>query len=122
MAYVSQEKKAELVALAKAVLPSDWKATFSVRNHSTMVCTISQAPASVLADYKANENAPEPYVNHYHLQPNWQGESLKVLEALKAALFTGNHDRSDSMSDYFDVGWYVSINFGKWNKPCKYVA
>jgi len=29
----------------------------------------------------------------------------------------GNHDRSDIQSDYFDVGWYKSVNIGKWNKP-----
>jgi hypothetical protein len=28
-----------------------------------------------------------------------------------------NHDNSDIMTDYFDVGWYVNIYVGKWNKP-----
>jgi hypothetical protein len=28
----------------------------------------------------------------------------------------GNHDNSDIQSDYFDVGWYVEVNIGKWNK------
>jgi hypothetical protein len=30
---------------------------------------------------------------------------------------TGNHDRSDIQSDYFDVGWYVDVNIGSWNRP-----
>ena len=34
----------------------------------------------------------------------------------------GNHDRSDPQSDYFDVGWYVDVNIGKWNKPYTLVA
>jgi hypothetical protein len=29
----------------------------------------------------------------------------------------GNHDRSDIQTDYFDVGWYKSVNIGTWNKP-----
>jgi hypothetical protein len=29
----------------------------------------------------------------------------------------GNHDNSDIMTDYFDVGWYVDVNIGLWNKP-----
>lgn len=28
-----------------------------------------------------------------------------------------NHNRSDSQTDYFDVGHYTSINLGSWNKP-----
>lgn len=123
MAYMSQERKKELVAKAKAVLPPDWKASFGVRHNSTIVCTIKQAPKSVLSDYKAEvENPnPNPCVNHYHLEQAWKGKSLKVLEALKLALHSGNHDRSDIYTDYFDVGWYVDIGFGKWNKPCEFV-
>jgi hypothetical protein len=29
----------------------------------------------------------------------------------------GNWDKSDIQSDYFNVGWYVDVNIGKWNKP-----
>jgi len=29
----------------------------------------------------------------------------------------GNHDNSDIMTDYFDVGWYISVRLGKWDKP-----
>jgi hypothetical protein len=32
-------------------------------------------------------------------------------------MMVGNHNRSDIMSDYHDVGWYVDINIGQWNKP-----
>jgi hypothetical protein len=26
------------------------------------------------------------------------------------------------MTDYFDVGWYIDINVGKWNKPYQFEA
>jgi hypothetical protein len=34
----------------------------------------------------------------------------------------GNHDNSDIQSDYFDVGWYISINVGRWDKPYELVT
>lgn len=120
MAYVSKETKATLVAEAKKVLPKGWKATFGVRHHSTMVMTIRKAPASVLEDYLGDKSHDHPHVNHHHLETCWKGETLKTLEALRAALMTGNHDHSDIQSDYFDVGWYVSMNFGQWDKPCEF--
>jgi len=29
----------------------------------------------------------------------------------------GNFDKSDVQTDYFHVGWYMSVNLGKWDKP-----
>jgi len=34
-----------------------------------------------------------------------------------AVMNTGNWDKSDIQTDYFNVGWYVDVNIGKWNKP-----
>jgi len=28
-----------------------------------------------------------------------------------------NWDNSDPMTDYFDVGFYLTFSIGKWNKP-----
>jgi hypothetical protein len=123
MAYINQQKKSEIVAAAKAALPKDWTVSFSISHHSTLVATITKAPASVLDDYKAPEAGySRPYVNHHHLANCWSGEAFKVLDALRGVMMIGNHDRSDSQSDYFDVGWYVEIQFGKRNKPCVFTA
>jgi hypothetical protein len=56
-------------------------------------------------------------VNTYWFQDHFSGKAKKFLAEVMKALNEGNHDRSDSQSDYFDVGWYVYINIGKWNKP-----
>ena len=122
MAYMNQENKKRLATLAKAVLPSDWKVSFSVKHNSGITATISKAPASVMADYISNTEYKRPQVNIYHLEKSWKGETLKTLEKLNQALHTGNHNRSDIQSDYFDVGWYVDIEFGKWNKPCEFIG
>jgi hypothetical protein len=29
----------------------------------------------------------------------------------------GNWDKSDIQTDYFDVGWYIDVNVGRWDKP-----
>ena len=34
-------------------------------------------------------------------------------------MLEGHYDNSDSMTDYFDTAWYISIQVGKWNKPYK---
>lgn len=110
MAHMNQERKNELAPAIKAVLKKyNVKASISVRHHSTLVVTIAEAPFEVSSDYIQ--------VNEYHIDRNYTGEVAKFLIELRDAMMTGNHNRSDLMTDYFDVGWYVSINFGRWDKP-----
>lgn len=121
MAYVSKEKKAKIVLAAKAIIPKGWKVTFSVEHHMSIVATIQKAPASVLDDCLF-EHSGTPGVNEFHLPAQWKGETLKVLENLRDALNTDNFDKSDIMSDYFHVGHYVTIQFGRWNKRTEFVG
>lgn len=46
----------------------------------------------------------------------------EVINNIVEAINSENYDNSDSMSDYFDVGYYVHLNFGKWDKPCQIIA
>lgn len=133
MAYMSQEKKQSIHAALKKVMPKDWKWSLSVRNHSTIVLTIAAAPVDLCQEWADCLNAqpralsrPDVYavrqrpdnvqVNPYYLETQFNA-SLEVMEAAKACLYEGNHDRSDLQTDYFDVGWYVDINLGRWDKP-----
>jgi hypothetical protein len=85
MAYMSQENKKRIVALCKPILAKyGIRATFKVDNHSTLICTIKVGSLSEVI-FK------------------------KLQLELRDAMNSGNHDNSDIMSDYFDVGWYVSI-------------
>ena len=56
-------------------------------------------------------------VNPYWYQDHFSGKAKSFLTEILTAMNDGNHDRSDVQSDYFDVGWYVDVNIGKWNKP-----
>ena len=132
MAYMNQEKKAKIAAKLKDVVPKGWKYSLRVRNHSTIVMTIASAPVDLMgeaqrvtAERRASRGeAPGNYApTHLDVNPFYPehsfDESLPVIRDIIAALNDGNHDRSDIMSDYFDVGWYVDINVGTWEKPFK---
>ena len=126
MAYMSQEKKAALALELKKVIPADWKWTLAVRHHSTLVLTIREAPIDLIGHSLKVANGqrvtrPEYIdVNEYYLNHTWEGDLLKQMEAIKAAMMIGNHDRSDAQSDHFDVGWYIDIKIGAFKAPFVY--
>ena len=132
MAYMSQEKKAKIAPVVKAICAKyGIKGSLSVRNHSTLCLTIKQGPI----DFIGNSNrvcGNDHYQVSRGFQPNTQGysdvnpywfrdhydcEALDFLSEVLTAMNAGNHDRSDIQSDYFDVGWYVDVNIGRWDQP-----
>ena len=137
MAYISQEKKAQLAPGIKAVLKKfGMKGTIATRHHSTLICNVSQGPLDIIGNmyeiamtkpetYYARDKQPKPtyiQVNPYWISENYSGKVLQFVQQLKDAMDVGNHDRSDTQTDYFDVGWYIDINIGAWNKPYQLVA
>lgn len=132
MAYMNQEKKAKIAAQLKTIMPKDWKWSLSVENHSTIVLTIQSAPfnlVGMVAEENLKRNPLDGWavnqkelrhhmsLNPYYLETQFSGEMFETFTKIKAVLNTDNHDRSDSMTDYFDVGHYVSIQLGRWDKP-----
>lgn len=116
MAYVSKETKAELVKAVKAVLPKGWKATFSVRNYSTFICTIRQAPVDLKADFGSDRDYLS--INEYYIEKHCENKELvEILTKISRAMQGLNYDNSDPMTDYFDVGYYTEMRFGEWDKP-----
>ena len=137
MAFMDQRQKAFLAPAIKAVLKKyEMKATLGVRNHSTLCCNISAGPLDIIGNmyeiamtrpetYYARNSAPKPTyidVNTYWIQDNYTGKCKDFLLALKEAMDVGNHDRSDIQTDYFDIGWYININVGQWDKPYIHTA
>jgi hypothetical protein len=126
MAWMNQEKKAKIAAELKKVMPSTWKWSLSVKHHSTIRLTISAAPINLIAHHKKNEyfTGLETHIqlNEYHLEHAYEGALLETFKRIKDALNTDNHDRSDIMTDYFDVGHYVDIEIGRWNRPFQVIT
>lgn len=125
MAYVSQERKAKLAPAIKAVCTKyGVKATIAVRHHSTLVINIRQGKLDFIGNHNAtlkpNERAAKDYidVNPYWFHTHYTGEVLAFFTELYAAA-KGNewYDRSDAMTDYFDIAYYIDVNVGNWNKP-----
>lgn len=127
MAYMSQDKKAKISEALKKAIPSDWKWSLAVRHQSTICLTIAGAPVDLVTDY-ANHGMQEPSrsaaiakghvdVNPFYWKQHFSPALVEVFSPIFEALNLDNHDRSDSMSDYYDVGHYVSVSLGRWNKP-----
>lgn len=118
MAYVSKELKAQLVAEIKKVMPKSWKASYAIRNYSTLIVTISKAPLDLhetFSDMREEKN--EYRVSEYHFKDKCLNEEVKnTLEKIVNAMNGQNYNNSDVMTDYFDVGYYTELRFGKWDK------
>jgi len=132
MAYMNQQRKAQLAVTIKAICKTyKVKASLSVNNHSTLVLNIKSSPIDFIKNFnevEAKRNmCREPHmrehakdslcINPYWYHEHYSGKAKEFLSKVITAMNVGNHDRSDIQSDYFDVGWYISINIGKWNKP-----
>lgn len=137
MAYVSQELKSKLAPKIKAICKKyKVKASLAVNNHSTLVLNIQSSPIDFIKNfnetidsrgsvYHANSFSPAEkaiQVNPYWYQDHFSGKAKAFLSEVLPAMNDGNFDKSDIQSDYFHVGWYVSVNIGKWNKPYEVVA
>ena len=115
MAYMSQEKKKTLAPAIKSVLKEyNMKGSIGVHNHSTLIVNLKEG----VIDFGSKNES----VNTYWIDSHYTGIAQQFLNELKDAMMDGNHNNSDIMTDYFDVGWYVEINVGKWNKEYNLTA
>lgn len=129
MAYMSQERKAQLAPAIKAICKTyGIKATLSVNNYSTLNLNVSSGKIDFLASgkrcgsYGEDNTEVANTVNPYWYQSHYDGVAKDFLTEVHQAMNIGNHDNSDIMTDYFDVGWYAHVNLGRWNKPYKLEA
>lgn len=119
MAYMNQERKATLVPGIKAALAKHGlKGRVNVPNRFTIGVVITEGPIDFFSDLQA-ENDGWDYidVNTHWIDSHFEGESVEALTDIMRAMSTGNWDNSDIQTDYFDVGWYLSIKIGKRGKP-----
>jgi hypothetical protein len=110
MAYVSQEKKAQLTPAIRAVLNKyNIKASISVRHHSSLVVTIKSGNIDFGDSHQVNE---------YWIHEHYTGTARDFLTELLAAMKGPDYFcEDDSMTDYFHRSHYTDINIGKWDRP-----
>jgi len=124
---MSQERKAEISPVVKAILKKyNVKGSLSVRNHSTLCLTIKSGPIDFIENYLTTvrttsgdyvRSSGSLQVNTYWVQDHFTDIAKAFLTEVVAAMNGGNWDKSDIQSDYFNVGWYVDVSIGTWNKP-----
>lgn len=116
MAYMGQKEKASLAPGIKKVLAKfGMKGSLSIQNHSTLVLKVKSGKIDFSPFMRDPKRGLD--VNHYWIADHFDGKAKDFLVAVKEAMMVGNYDHSDSMTDYFCVGWYISIRIGEWNKP-----
>lgn len=139
MAWVTKENIDSKKPLIKA-LNKEYgiKGTLSGTNDYTMKLTITEGPIDFISNYvevlsnrhgiSENDrqsttihvtNAQHIDTNPYWYHEHFDGKALEYLKKAYQIMNQGNHDRSDIQTDYFDVGWYVDVKIGRWNKPYK---
>ena len=114
MAYINQATKAQIKTNVDKILKANsLKGSLSIRNHSELVLTLRSGKI----DFGGKQQ-----VNHYYIDSSFDGQQAKVLKELRDALNGQNFNNSDIQSDYFDVGYYITLQIGEWNKPYQVVA
>lgn len=121
MAYVSKELMKEIREELKKHFPKKEGWVFSLRrDHSSSInLAILQAPISFVPmdDIKAYGYMS---LNPYKIDTLNKDVYQKLVNILNGK-FEGsprqNYDNSDIMTDYFDVGWYINIYQGHYDKP-----
>jgi len=128
MAYFSQEDKKSKAPTIKTILKKyGVKGTLAVKHSSTFVINIKEGPIDFLGNmFETSKKRDDCYddqprlnhtVNEHHIDTQFTGKAKDMLLEVKEAMMEGNHDNSDYMTDYFDVGWYIAIKIGTWDKP-----
>ena len=127
MAYISKEDVTAIRNELKATFP---KFTFGVRKmhggSNGVDVTIKAGPTDFSDCFRANDNG-HAQINQYHT--HMYGKHQKLFDAIHKIIRTapikgdgywknkGWYDNSDSMIDYFDTAYYISMNVGSWNQP-----
>lgn len=114
MAYMSQELKKKLSIGIKEVFKKHGvKGSISVRHYSTLVVKVK----SGVIDFGLNERGYTT-ISRASDKMNSQ-ERIFVEDMILAMNEVGdqkNHDNSDCYTDYFDVGWYTSLEIGSYDQ------
>ena len=137
MAYMSQENKAKIAPVVKAVLKKyGIKGSLSVRNHSSLVLNIKSGKIDFIENY-IKTYAALPYAKHmaqdqidylrlkrtldvnpYWYHEHFTGKAKSFLKEIIAAMKGPDYfDHTDAQVDYFHCSHYYDINVGRWDKP-----
>lgn len=120
MAYIGQEDKKKLAPEIKKVLKKyGMKGSIRICNHSTLVVNLKEGVLDLIGDCNSDYVRDHLQVNTYYCVERANDPTIKSFydELIKAMKGDDWYNKSDAMTDYFDIAYYININAGKWNKP-----
>lgn len=129
MAYINAAQVKEVRKALKEKFGNKIKFSVCLREYMEVDVSImaSEEDFSYLWKGKSEDAYGYGYnhINHFHLD-QYKDEHAKlfkeIIEIMKTAPAKAEggrawYDNSDSMTDYFDTAFYLSLNVGKWDKP-----
>ena len=121
MAFINKDQVKQIREALKKEFP---EIKFSVRkeNHSSVYVSILKSPYdfSDLPHYR-----PDYYtsVNHFHVPDCVHRRMLeKIIMIVKTGSDRKWFDKSDSMTDYFHVAFYIHLYVGHWEKGYEMIS
>jgi hypothetical protein len=111
MAYISTPEVKLIRETLKQAYP-DFK--FSVRRDNHISVDVSVVSGPIELEVNRGD------INQYHLDTLYEGKTLEFLKGIdkiiRMAPVRQHYDKSDALSDYFNVAYYYHISVGKFNK------
>ena len=139
MAYISQEMKQKIASRLKAEFPK-WSFRLKIIHHSKVRVSIVRADVDFLAIAQSHRATLPVNSNRYHREyvsgfevygdlKGYFGDNQEAIEKMQKVIENvnlvgdekdANFDESDSMTDYFHVGYYTSIRVGGETESTKF--
>lgn len=110
-AHISSEQIKEMREEIKRIAP-EWKFSLTNQDNIEVKLILRSAPFELLNEEFKNRNLISLKGNEFDGLPG-----IETLREIEGILNKGNHDNSDLSTDYFDVGWYVSVSVGEYERP-----
>jgi Large polyvalent protein associated domain 29 len=123
MAHITATRVNAVRAQLKRSFPN-WRFAVSKNGHSsTLYIRILSAPVHLayMASQKSGVDQGRFASTSLNVNPAryFEGDALDWIKQICAIANAGNHDNSDPMVDYFDVGWYFYLHLGTAATPFK---
>ena len=112
MAFMNKEHAATIRTNLKKAFPG-FKFSVTIHHYSSVTVSLMKSPLNFSKELEKH-SCGYAQLNHYYLE---RYEHSDTLKAIFKVINEGNHDNSDIMTDYFDVGFYVNMNIGQYDKP-----
>lgn len=117
MAYITQQEKKEIAIELKKIMPKTYKWSLSIEHYSKLILKISQSQDDLLTNSKSEFKRDHREVGYVNDETFVDKSVCELFKKIEAIMNKDNYNHSDIMTDYFDVGYYVGIYIGTFEKP-----